>query len=100
MTHTFGLNDNILNMIFDIVQKYKYDFYVFGSRARGNYRDNSDIDIAIDGYAEKNEQDKIRNDFDSLNIPYMIDLLFISELKNDELIENIRKEGVLIGKES
>ena len=44
----FGLSDDIYEKIKKIADKYnKYKFKIFGSRARGDYRSNSDIDIAI-----------------------------------------------------
>ena len=38
----FGLRNEIVEELKRIAQKYDYDFYVFGSRARGDYKRNSD----------------------------------------------------------
>ena len=46
----FGLENDILNKIYQILNKYKDNISwvkIFGSRATGNYNFNSDIDIAI-----------------------------------------------------
>ena len=48
----FGVEDHIIEEITRVLQEYpKVDkAYIFGSRAMGNYRLDSDIDIAIKGY--------------------------------------------------
>ena len=61
----FGLREEIYNKIKKITQKYNYKFIIFGSRARGDYKNNSDIDIAIYGNITVEDEMKIRNDFDS-----------------------------------
>ena len=66
----FGLSNEVYLKIMNIVKKYKYDFYIFGSRARGDYKKNSDIDIAIYGEVTDKEEFYIRNDFDIINIQY------------------------------
>lgn len=44
----FGLTEEIYNSLKRIIENYQqYDFKIFGSRARGNYKKTSDIDIAI-----------------------------------------------------
>lgn len=90
----YGLNEEIMKQIYEIIHHYHYDFYLFGSRARGDFKNNSDIDIAVLGKVPSDDKDKIKNDFDALVIPYMLDILFVSELKNIKLIQNIKKEGV------
>lgn len=92
----FGLRDEIYNKIKNIAEKYEYDFVVFGSRAREDYRNNSDIDIAILGDVSSEDKFKIKNEFDEIDMEYMVDIVFISEVTNQELIDNIEKEGVKI----
>lgn len=92
----FGLRNEIVEELKCIAQKYDYDFYVFGSRARGDYKRNSDIDIAVVGNVQDDEKIKIQIDFDSIDMEYMLDVVFVEDLTNRELIKNIEKEGVLI----
>lgn len=89
----FGLSNEIYEKIMNIVKKYKYNFILFGSRARGDYKVNSDIDIAIDNVKEADIY-IIQNDFDLLDIPYTFDLVFIKEHTNKELLKSIKNEGV------
>ena len=91
----FGLSKDTYEKIINIVKKYKYRFILFGSRARGDYKVNSDIDIAIEQVKEDDEY-KIKNDFDLLDIPYTFDLVFIKENTNIDLLKSIKNEGVIL----
>jgi len=90
----FGLSNEIYDKIIKIVKKYNKEFYIFGSRARNSYRENSDIDIAVYGEVTDDEEMSIRNDFDILDIPYTIDIVFINKITKQELLKSIEKEGV------
>ena len=70
--------------------------YLFGSRARGTNRSNSDIDLALDtGKALSFLQiAQAKNVLEALNIPEMIDLVDLQSV-NQELKEIIKKEGIL-----
>ena len=92
----FGLSKEVNNLIKGISKKYDYTMKIFGSRATGKYRNNSDIDIAVFGRVSKNDKFNIMNDFDLLDIPYKIDLVFVSELVKEELIKEIENKGVEI----
>lgn len=92
----FGLTDETYQKIKDVINKYQeYTFKVFGSRARGDFKHNSDIDIAVEGKVNKEKQIEIMNCFDLLDIPYMVDIVFICELQKEELLESIKRDGVI-----
>ena len=92
----YGLTENTFKKIKEIINKYpEYKFKVFGSRARGDFKTNSDIDIAVEGNISKQKQIEIMNEFDLIDIPYMIDIVFMCELKKDEFIKSIKRDGVL-----
>lgn len=102
---------------FEIIQKYKNEleknysseigkFYLFGSKARGDFQQNSDIDILI---TLKNYNwklgDKIRRIGYELDedIEYKFSILILPESefqslkeKNYQFILNVLKDGVLI----
>lgn len=90
----FGLSKRIYEQIISIIKKYDLKFVIFGSRARGDYKVNSDIDIAIFGKIDEKTEYDIRNEFDKLDIPYTIDLVFVEKGIRKELEESIKKEGV------
>jgi predicted nucleotidyltransferase len=70
---------------------------IYGSRAKGNYREGSDIDIVVKG---KLLNEDIRNQIfwkiDELNSPYTLDLLIYHEINSAELIEHIAREGKVL----
>ena len=89
----FGLSKEIYEKIKNIIEKYDCNFILFGSRARGDYKTNSDIDIAIENVKEE-DMYKIQNEFDLLDTPYTFDLVFIKESTKNELLISIKREGV------
>lgn len=70
---------------------------LFGSRARGDYRNTSDIDLALfTNNLSHSEQNLIEADLQSLSTPLKIDVLFMNRLIKEKLIINIRNEGVVL----
>lgn len=93
----FGLENEILNKIYQILNKYKDNISwvkIFGSRATGNYNFNSDIDIAIS--LKTNIYNLLKADLEESDIFYKIDLVNYNELTNNKLKVSIDKEGILI----
>ncbi len=74
-----------------------YKIVLFGSRARGDHRDNSDIDLAIFSKSRSNlEVAEFTNDIEELDTLLKFDIIFITPDTDCRLLENIRKEGVVI----
>ncbi len=93
----FGLPKEVLEQIKEVVNKNeKYKFKIFGSRAKNTYKKTSDIDIAVFENVDKEDEYKIRNEFDLLDIIYKIDLVFINEHIKPKFLDEINKEGVEI----
>ena len=91
----FGLPEEIYNKIENIVKENKkYNFKIFGSRAKNTYKKTSDIDIAIFEDIPRDDEYKIRNEFDLLDIIYKIDLVFVNKDTKKEFVEEIIKEGI------
>ena len=91
----YGLTEETYNRIKEVVENNKkYKFILFGSRARGDYKKTSDIDIAIKENVSREEQYKIMNEIDLLNIIYKIDLVFIDNKTTPELLKSIKRDGV------
>ena len=69
---------------------------LYGSRAKGNYRAGSDIDLFLKGETITLTQlMKIENELDDLLLPYKIDLSLHHALDNPELIDHIRRVGLV-----
>jgi len=96
----FGLNENIIEDIINIIKQYEEitKAVIFGSRARGNYKKASDIDIALFGDKITHTINaKIYFQIDDLYMPYKIDLINFNTLStNNKIRENILKEGIEI----
>lgn len=91
----YGLSEETYNKIKNVIKKYSnYEFKIFGSRARGDYKENSDIDIVVINCLDSKAKFNIKNEIDLLDIPYTIDLIFIEDISKKELLESIKKDGV------
>ena len=91
----FGLPEETYNLIKMVINNNpQYIFKLFGSRTKGTYKNNSDIDLAIFENVNKEDEYKIRNEFDESDIVYKIDLVFINDNTKKELLESIELEGV------
>lgn len=93
----YGISDKSYKLIIQYLESIKEveQVYIFGSRAMGNYRNGSDIDIAVKG---KNININIINKIsvvlnEKLPIPYNIDVVYLDNLNHKELREHIEKEG-------
>ncbi|MCH7401210.1 restriction endonuclease subunit S [Belliella kenyensis] len=93
----FGLSDIIVEKLQNIfAENAKVDkAIVFGSRAKGNYKEGSDIDIAIKGQ-DFNFDDtlSLHQKFDDTNIPYKVDLINYHTIKEPELKDHIDRVGI------
>lgn len=93
----FGLEENIIKKITEVFEKNpKVDkAFIFGSRAKGNFRPDSDIDIAIKGYGiSLDDIIKMSSAFDDNNIKYKIDLVDYNSIKEKDLKEHIDRVGI------
>ena len=68
---------------------------LFGSRARGDYVKNSDIDLAIDGDFTPRQKRKIKEMVDELSGLYSVDTVFFDEI-SPEFRKKIESEGVVL----
>jgi predicted nucleotidyltransferase len=69
---------------------------LYGSRAKGNYKIGSDIDLTLFGEGlEYSEMMDIAMELDDLLLPYMIDLSIFEKLDHAELKEHIERVGQL-----
>lgn len=69
---------------------------LYGSRAKGTFRNGSDIDLTIIGDAVTHDQLlALANQLDDLLLPYKIDLSLLRQIDNANLLEHIRRVGVV-----
>ena len=96
----YGLSDRTLNTLYSIFRKYPgiKQVILYGSRAKGNFRAGSDIDISIktDDTFTHTDLLRIGNDFEDSDMPYYIDISIYEKLTNHELKEHIDRVGKLL----
>src|ERR1035437_1183034 len=69
---------------------------LYGSRAKGNYRNGSDIDLTLFGDGLNfSLLTRLDNELDDLLLPYKFDLSLFADLTHPELIDRIRRVGVV-----
>ncbi len=93
----FGLEVQVIENIISVLEQHpKVDkAFVFGSRAKGNYRPDSDIDIAIKGN-EITTDDIIAISvaFETKGITHKFDLLDYNSIKEPALKEHFDRVGI------
>jgi uncharacterized protein len=93
----FGLKEQTIKAINAVLRSYSEvdKAILYGSRAMGNYRENSDIDLVLLGdQIDFTLFTKIVNDLDDLAIPYKIDLSLLRDIQNQDLLKHIQKVGI------
>lgn len=91
----YGLSEEVYEKIKRVIDNNKNcKIVLFGSRARGDYKEISDIDLAVLNDVSRDEQYKIMNEIDLLDIAYRVDIVFIDINTKKELVESIKRDGV------
>lgn len=68
---------------------------IYGSRAKGNFLNGSDIDLVLIGESiDLTELHKIENELDDLLLPYKIDLSLFHKIDNPDLLDHIDRVGI------
>lgn len=92
----FGLTNIQVSAIQSVFKKYPvvHKAIIYGSRAKGNYKNGSDIDLTLIGnHLDLTTLMKIENELDDLLLPYKIDLSIFHKINNPCLIEHIERIG-------
>ena len=70
---------------------------LYGSRAKGNFKEGSDIDLALVGPTLTiKEMLKTQGEIDDLLLPYKVDVTLSHAIDNPELAEHISRVGRLL----
>ncbi|MBN4050980.1 nucleotidyltransferase domain-containing protein [bacterium AH-315-L21] len=94
---TFGIKKEIFEEIIRILSRDRniVSAYIFGSRARGDFKDYSDIDIAL-FVEKKKESSNVSADIDEINCIHKFDIVIMRETTDKGLLNNINRDGVEI----
>ena len=93
----YGLGKANLDRILSVLAGYPAitQVILFGSRAKGNYRPGSDIDICLDAPTlDLDSQLEIETHLDDLLLPWKIDLLLRHHIDNTALRNHIERVGI------
>ncbi|MDR0327023.1 MAG: nucleotidyltransferase domain-containing protein [Planctomycetaceae bacterium] len=69
---------------------------IFGSRAKGNYKPYSDVDIALYGHLNTFDVESVISELDDLPLVYQFDVVAYELVNNPELREHIERIGIRI----
>ena len=85
-----------MERIFKKIPQLK-EVVLFGSRAMGNYKRGSDVDLALKGTIDSNIVFQVHDGLEEeTQIPYFFDVLNYHKLANQDLKKHIDEEGKII----
>lgn len=96
MTKRFGLPAHAIEQLCAVFSQYPQieTAVLYGSRAKGNYRQGSDIDLTLKGESLTLSQlFSIEGDIDDLLLPWMVDLSLFHHIDNPQLVDHIERVG-------
>ncbi len=96
---TYGLSNTDIESVVALLKKNKKlnKIILFGSRAKGTFKNGSDIDLALVGDALN--LDDVLNykvELDELFLPYQFDLVIYNSIKEPALLEHIASVGITL----
>ncbi len=95
----YGLDNNVIEKILSVFSKFPtiQKVVLYGSRAKGNYKNGSDIDLCLFGKdLDLKLLYQIEEALDNLFLPYSFDLSIYSNLSNQDLIDHIDRVGIAL----
>jgi predicted nucleotidyltransferase len=100
----FGLKNSNLIEIRSLLSKFPEikEVKIFGSRAKGNYKNGSDVDIVLigDKVTRKIALDISFELNEDTLMPYKFDILNINDIENLELLNHFVRKGITFYKNS
>lgn len=97
MPESIGLKLHHYQLIRDVVLNHDLveNAWIFGSRALGTYKDNSDIDIAIEGTAiTLSVVADLQDRLEQSSLPFNVDLVVKHRITSSELLAHIDTCGL------
>lgn len=94
----YGLSDHTIEKICQVFARFPAidKAVLYGSRAKGNYKTGSDIDLTLYGTGLTVKLcSSIADTLDDLLLPYTIDLSVFDTLNHPALQEHIQRVGVV-----
>jgi predicted nucleotidyltransferase len=92
----YGLSGKITSVILGVLEKHSAveQALIFGSRAKGNFKTGSDIDLALSGNSLSTDEALcIQGEMEDAPIPHKVDILILSKITNPDLRDHIQRVG-------
>ena len=92
----FGLEEKVIDAVNQCLNKYKEieEAIIYGSRAKGNYKNGSDIDLTIKGENfSLSKLLQLENEIDDLLLPYKFDISIYHQIDSADLRDHINRVG-------
>ena len=92
----YGLNEYTIKKLQSVFKEYDQisKVVLYGSRAKGNFKNGSDIDLALFGEIDSKSLYKINEEIDNLLLPYKTDITIFRQINNIDLQAHIKRAGV------
>ena len=91
----YGLEEQTIFLIFGKYPEVE-EVILYGSRAKGNFKPFSDIDITLKGKISPETLLSINCAFSESSLPYLFDISIFNDLNNQNLIDHINRWGKVI----
>jgi predicted nucleotidyltransferase len=92
-----GLTSEVIEKIRNVLSKHKEisSAILYGSRAKGNFKPGSDIDLTLKGdKLDLSKLAKINSEIDDLSLPYTFDFSIYDQISNPDLLQHINRVGI------
>ena len=99
----YGLKEQTIESICTVLVRHPAvkKVVLYGSRAKGNFKPGSDIDLTLFGPSlTSRDLTVIADELDDLLLPYKIDLSLYAHLDHEELRNHIDRVGVVFYRRS
>jgi len=77
------LKPEYLTTLRDILGKFPYKFYIYGSRVRGDSWKHSDIDLCYREAIPAKQLGEIKELLEESNLPYHVDLIDLNQVSDE-----------------
>ena len=91
----FGIYLNGYDEIIKIIDQCKSinKVIIYGSRAKGNFKEGSDIDLTLKGNVTADDFSDLIKSLDDSYLPYKFDISIYDDIKSESLKEHIIRAG-------
>ncbi len=97
----YGLSKETVTKINGVFSRFKEvdEAILYGSRAKGNFKSGSDVDLTLKGEKVKLKLlDKISIYIDDLLLPYTFDISIFHQITNSDLVQHSERVGMVFYK--